>query len=160
MKHELINFMFYLVSQAAVFRMSRNPPPKEGALRDIQKTAERETMFYLSPVQPVFCHMPFMARFRIFRGWWQFGNRQLRKLSSYYVFLNLRPTFSSFLYLFLNNLENWLRWASHSTLQSCIILRYKRLTFLLFVNCFLREKNAYLHSNLPKARKELHLKRF
>ena len=37
MKHELINFMFYLVSQATVFRMSRNPPPKEGALRDIQK---------------------------------------------------------------------------------------------------------------------------
>ena len=48
--------------------MSRNPPPKEGALRDIQKTAEKETMFYLSPVQPVFCHMPFMARFRIFGG--------------------------------------------------------------------------------------------
>ena len=47
MKHELINFMFYLVSLAAVFWMSRNPPPKEGALRDIQKTAERETMFYL-----------------------------------------------------------------------------------------------------------------
>ena len=42
MKHELINFMFYLVSLAAVFWMSRNAPPKEGALRDIQKTAERE----------------------------------------------------------------------------------------------------------------------
>ena len=68
MKHELINFMFYLVSLAAVFWMSRNASPKEGALRDIHKTAARETMFYLSPVQPVFCHMPFMARFRIFRG--------------------------------------------------------------------------------------------
>ena len=79
MKHELINFMFYLVSQAAVFRMSRNPPPKEGALRDIQKTAERETMFYLSPVQPVFCHMPFMARFRIFRRWWQFWKQIAQK---------------------------------------------------------------------------------
>ena len=154
MKHELISFMFYLVSQATVFRMSRNPPPKEGALRDIQKTAERETMFYLSRVQssPYFVICLLWRVFGFFVVGGSFGNRQLRKLSSYYIFLNLRPTFSSFLYLFLNNLENWLRWASHSTLQSCIILRCKRLTFLLFVNCFLREKNAYLHSNLPKAR--------
>ena len=79
MKHELINFMFYLVSLAAVFWMSHNPSPKEGVLRDIQKTAEKETMFYLGPVQPLFCHMPFMARFRIFRGWWQFWKQIAQK---------------------------------------------------------------------------------
>ena len=79
MKHELINFMFYLVSLAAAFWMSHNPSPKEGVLRDIQKTAEKETMFYLSPVQPLFCHMPFMARFRIFRGWWQFWKQIAQK---------------------------------------------------------------------------------
>ena len=152
MKHELINFMFYLVSQAAVFRMSRNPPQKRERCVTSKKRLRGRLCFTWVQSSPYFVICLLWRVFGFFVVGGSFGNRQLRKLSSYYVFLNLRPTFSSFLYLFLNNLENWLRWASHSTLQSCIILRYKRLTFLLFVNCFLREKNAYLHSNLPKAR--------
>ena len=45
-----------VVSFAAVFWMSRNAPPKEeGALRDIQKTAAKETngVAMSSPVHPV-----------------------------------------------------------------------------------------------------------
>ena len=41
--------VFVLVSFVAVFWMSRNAPPKErGALRDIQKTSAKETIFVLS----------------------------------------------------------------------------------------------------------------
>ena len=36
---------FLVVSLAAIFWMSRNAPPFGGALRDIQKTAARETSF-------------------------------------------------------------------------------------------------------------------
>ena len=36
-----------VVSLAAVFWMSRNVPPNEGTLRDIQKTAARETRIHV-----------------------------------------------------------------------------------------------------------------
>ena len=42
-----MTFGLHLVSFAAVFWMSRNAPPKEGgALRDIQKTAAKETSLH------------------------------------------------------------------------------------------------------------------